>query len=239
MSVKLHPSLRADAERKSFIEKSLATYFVVGPQDVAPQGRDLLTTVREAVKGGITFLQLRAKPADAREILQMARAIDGILAECPAQSRPLFVIDDRVDVAFAAQREGLRVDGVHVGQDDLPVSHASAMLAPGSVVGLSANTAATVTAADAVAADYLGIGAYHPTLSKAGAGVGLGARKFAELVRLAQVPVVAIGGVTAADAADVAAAGGSGLCVISAIAHADDVRAATENLATAWKRAIA
>jgi thiamine-phosphate diphosphorylase len=222
------------------IEAHLATYFVVGPQDVAGiAGRDLLDTIREAIVGGITFLQLRAKPAGAREILELARAITPLLAAVPEEKRPLFVIDDRVDVAAAAQREGLVMDGVHVGQSDLPVEHAAQLLAPGSVIGLSAATPETVTALDAQRADYLGVGAYHGTISKADAGAGIGAQKFAELTAAAVRPVVAIGGVGPADALDVARAGGAGLCVISNIARAEDVRGAAETLATAWKDAVA
>lgn len=239
MLEQLHPELRQASTRALFIEKSLATYFVIGPQDVAPLHRSVLTTVSEAIEGGITFLQLRAKPAGAREVLALSRAISEILRALPLQRRPLFVIDDRVDVAAAAQREGLCVDGVHVGQSDLPVDRAFEMLAPGSVVGLSANTAETVLAPDAARADYIGIGAYHSTVSKADAGAGLGARRFAELTALSRVPAVAIGGVTAADAPDVVRAGGAGLCVISAIARAADVRAAAADLATSWESAVA
>lgn len=223
--------------RNEKLRESLAAYFVVGPQDVEPLGRTMLDTIRQALDGGITFLQLRAKPAGAREILEMSREISKILVEIPEERRPLFVIDDRVDVAAASQREGLAVDGVHVGQSDLPVDHARAILFPGSVVGLSAATPETIVAPDALSADYLGIGAYHSTISKADAGEGLGEEKFADLVRLAQVPTVAIGGVSPADAPAVARAGGDGLCVISDIARADDVRVAAAALVSAWKEA--
>lgn len=239
MTAKLPLWLRNSHERAEGIRAHLATYFVVGPQDVAPLGRDLVETIREAIAGGVTFLQLRAKPAGAREILELSRAINPLLAALPERERPLFVIDDRVDVAAAAQREGLLVDGVHVGQSDLPVEHAAQLLAPGSVIGLSAATDETVRALDAQQADYLGVGAYHDTISKADAGGGLGADRFAELTRIAVRPVVAIGGITPADAESVARAGGAGLCVISDIARAADVRAAAATLATAWKRAVA
>jgi thiamine-phosphate diphosphorylase len=239
MTANLPLWLKNPHTRAEGITAHLATYFVVGPQDVTESGRDLLGVISDAVAGGITFLQLRAKPAGAREILELTRAINPLLAALPEEKRPLFVIDDRVDVASAAQREGLLVDGVHVGQSDLPVTHAAELLAPGSVIGLSAATPETVAALDAQEADYLGVGAYHGTVSKADAGAGIGAARFAELTALAVRPVVAIGGVTPDDALDVARAGGAGLCVISNIARAADVRGAAQTLADAWKDAVA
>lgn len=239
MNAKMHSWLLDSVRRDTGITSALATYFVVGPQDVSPLGRDLLETIRQAIAGGITFLQLRAKPAGAREILELARAINPILTALPESGRPLFVIDDRVDVAAAAQHEGLAVDGVHVGQSDLPVGYVAEILEPGSVIGLSAATPETVAAPDAVQSDYLGIGAYHDTTSKADAGAGVGAQKFAQLVAVAAKPAVAIGGVGPADALDVARAGGAGLCVISDIARADDVTAAAQRLAGAWRDAVA
>lgn len=227
-----------DRER---IRRAMAAYFVLGPQDVAPLGRTVLESVRQALAGGITFLQLRAKPGDAGDVLELARRISDILPQGePGIDRPYFVIDDRVDVAWAARREGLPVDGVHVGQSDLPVRHVRALLGDDAVIGLSTGSVAEAQAAAPLAhiVDYVGIGPYHDTISKADAPDGLGARRFAAVAQAARpLPNCAIGGVTPADAREVAENGGDGLCVISFICRAPSVESAARELRAAWENA--
>lgn len=227
-----------DRER---IRRAMTAYFVLGPQDVEPQGRTVLDAVEQALAGGITFLQLRAKPGDAGDILELARQISAVLpAGEPGVDRPYFVIDDRVDVAWAARREGLPVDGVHVGQTDLPVRHVRALLGKDAVIGLSTGSVAEAEAAAPLAdvIDYVGIGPYHDTISKADAPDGLGAERFRAVAQAARpLPNCAIGGVTPADAPQIAANGGDGLCVISFICRAPSIEQAARDLRSAWENA--
>ena len=232
-----------DIRDRERIRAALSTYLVLGPQDVEPQGRTVLDTVRAALDGGVTFLQLRAKPADAGEVLSLARRISSLLPYGePGIDRPYFVIDDRVDVAWAARAEGLPVDGVHVGQSDLPVRHVRALLGDDAVIGLSTGTVEEAAAAAPLAdiIDYVGIGPLHDTVSKSDAPDGLGTERFAAVAQAAQpLPNCAIGGVTPDDAHDVAHGHGDGLCVISYICRSADVTEATRQLRSAWLSARA
>lgn len=232
------PSSPRDRER---IRAALATYLVLGPQDTAPRGRTVPDVVRAALSAGVTFLQLRVKPGDAGDVLALARAVSALLPDGePGVSRPYLVIDDRVDVAWAARREGLKVDGVHVGQSDLPVGHVRALLGEDAVIGLSTGDVAEARAAAALSdtVDYVGIGPIHDTVSKSDAPDGVGTAAFADVAAAARpLPGVAIGGVTPQDAPAVAAGGGAGLCVISYVCRADDPEAAVRALADAWRAA--
>jgi thiamine-phosphate pyrophosphorylase len=195
--------------------------------DEALTGHALADVVDAGIRGGVSVVQLRAKHASARELTQRAvmlsRVIDG---------RALFVLDDRADVVVAARDSGAVVDGVHLGQSDLPVLTARRLLGPEAVIGLTANTVAhleTVASMPAGTVDYLGVGVIRPTATKPDHPAPLGIAGFARLARLAAVPCVAIGGVGPDDVRPLREAGAAGVAVVSAICAADDpLRAARE-----------
>jgi len=237
------PAHRPAVRDRERIRRAMTAYFVLGPQDVEPLGRTVTDAVREALDGGITFLQLRAKPADAGDVLQLAREVCALLPQGePGVDRPYLVIDDRVDVAWAARHEGLPVDGVHVGQTDLPVEHVRALLGEDAIIGLSTGSVQEATKAAQLAeyVDYVGIGPYHNTVSKADAPDGLGAERFEAVADAARpLPNCAIGGVTPADAPEIAAHHGDGLCVISYICRSASIREGARSLREAWEAAVA
>lgn len=193
-------------------------------------GRALVDTVVQAAAGGIAAVQLRAKHADAREQLALLQAIAARVHE-----RVLLTVNDRVDVLLAARALGIRVDGVHVGQSDLPARIVRELVGAEAIVGLSAATAQQLADADPAVVDYVGIGTVHATSTKADAPPPLGLDGFAALAALAPVPAVAIGGIGTSDAAPLRHAGAAALAVVSAVCAADDPRAAARTLVEAWE----
>jgi len=186
------------------------------------RGRELVDVVLAAVRGGVTVVQLREKDASARETLELGRAL---LARLRPLGVPLLV-NDRVDLALA-----LGADGVHVGQRDLPPEVARRLLGPEALVGLSITGPEDLPGLDPSVVDYAGVGPLFPTASKADATPALGLEGFARLRRQLPVPVVAIGGITPANASDVIAAGADGVSVVSAICSAEDCELAANTLA--------
>ncbi len=176
-------------------------------------GRDLLEVVAAAVADGASLVQLREKAAATREFVELARAV---LAVTRPRGVPLLV-NDRLDVALAAG-----ADGVHVGQDDMHPADVRALLGPDALIGLSVTGEAETRAAAGLPVDYLGAGPVFATATKKDAGAPQGLAGLSRMVALAEVPVVAIGAITLANAASVLATGVAGLAVVSAVCSAAD-----------------
>jgi len=194
-----------------------ALYAIVDPLDT---GRSPIDLAAALLEGGARLLQLRLKAAPAREVLEIARVVRPLVREAGA----LLIVNDRPDVARAAG-----ADGVHLGQDDLPVAAARTVLGAGGIVGVSTHSVGQARAAVAAGADYLGVGPVFETTSKVGA---LAARGL-DLVRAVRhevtLPLVAIGGITPATAPDVRAAGADAVAMIAALVRAPDVAAAVRD----------
>lgn len=185
------------------------------------QGRSLADCVREAIEGGVTFVQLREKNAGHDEAALLARELKAVCAEAGVP----FVIDD--DVALAAE---VGADGVHVGQSDMACAEARRILGGQAIVGVSAQTVDEALAAQAAGANYLGVGALHPTPTKPDA-VDVTMDELRRICDAVSIPVVGIGGVDAASAHELAGSGVAGGAVVSAIFAADDCRRASAELA--------
>lgn len=213
----------------------LSLYLVADVDTVAATGRDLVDTVVAGVAGGVTTVQLRAKHLAAREQVELTvRLAAALPVDVP------LLVNDRVDVALAARARGARVAGVHLGQTDLDPADVRAILGPALVLGLSTGTPALVHAAAAAGVvDYLGLGAFRPTLTKPDAPAALGLDGVAALVRTSRLPAVAIGGIGTGDAAALRRTGVDGVAVVSAVCAAPDPRAAAADLAAAWAGATA
>lgn len=191
------------------------------------EGRDLPALVEAAVRGGATVVQLRAKDLPARAFAALAVETARRLAPTGV---PLLV-NDRVDIALACGAAG-----VHLGQDDLAVPDARRMLGPGAVIGVSVNTPEEARRAAAEGADYVGAGPAFATSTKDTPLAVLGPDGIARIRRTVGIPVVAIGGITAANAASLAAAGADGVAVVSAILGTPDPEAAAADIARAFGR---
>ncbi|SDO29167.1 thiamine-phosphate pyrophosphorylase [Microbacterium sp. ru370.1] len=189
--------------------------------------------VDAAVSAGVTVVQLRDKVATGAELF--ARALD--LADVVA-GRCAFVIDDRVDVALAARERGARVDGIHLGQSDLPVDAARALLGTDALIGWTANTPAHLSAAAALppgTVDYLGVGVIRATATKPDHPHPLGVDGFAALAASTPLPCVAIGGIDVDDVAALRRAGAAGIAVVSVVCGADDPGAVVRELRAGWE----
>jgi thiamine-phosphate diphosphorylase len=208
----------------------LSVYLVTDALQVAARGRDLVSTVRAAVSGGVTAVQVREKEAPARQFLETVEALSAVLP--PVVS---LIVNDRVDVFLAARARGVRVNGVHVGQADLPVGVVRTLVGEYAVLGLSAATPDELTAATTTGGvDYVGIGALHGTATKLDAPPALGIAGFTRLARSTRLPAVAIGGVTTADMAALRRGGAAGAAIVSGICAAPDPTAAARAYAAAW-----
>lgn len=221
----------------------LRAYFVVGPDDT--KGRPVADVVAAALRGGATFIQLRAKHADARELTAMAEAIAAVIVQAGKADTVAFVIDDRVDAAWQCRELGIKVDGVHIGQDDMMPEQARALLGPDAIIGLSAETLPHIKTANALpdgTIDYIGAGPLHYTATKPDAAAveadgtkhALGIAGAQLLCEASRYPVVVGGGVHADDVPALARTAADGWFVVSAIAAADDPERATRELLQAW-----
>jgi len=189
-------------------------------------GRDLAGLVVEAVDGGVTIVQLRAKFLASGAFAGLGLEIAGRLA---AKGIPL-LINDRVDIALACGAAG-----VHLGQEDMPVALARRLLGPEAVIGVSVNTAGEAGRAEREGADYVGAGPAYATATKKTPLPVLGPEGIGLIKHGVGLPVVAIGGIGAANAAEIARAGADGIAVVSAILGAPDAKQAALALKRAFK----
>jgi len=210
----------------------LSVYLVTDSDQARRRGRDLVDVVARAVDGGVTAVQVREKTASTRDVVELLGRIAAVL---PA-GVPL-VVNDRADAFLAARRAGVRVDGVHVGQADLPARTVRRLVGPDAVLGVSVRTRGELAAAEAAGATYVGIGPVRATSTKRDAPGGMGVAAFAELAGASRSPAVGIGGLTADDVPAMRGAGAAGVAVVSAICLADDPRLAAAELAAAWREA--
>jgi thiamine-phosphate diphosphorylase len=191
-----------------------ALYAIVDPLDTARDPADLAAAL---LAGGARVLQLRLKTAPPRELLGVARRIASLAAHVGA----LFLVNDRPDVARAAG-----ADGVHLGQDDVPVAAARRVLGARAVVGVSTHDLDEARAAEADGADYIGVGPVYPTTSKERALAARGLDLVRAVRAAVRCPIVAIGGITPETAPAVRAAGADAVAMIAALTRADDPEAA-------------
>lgn len=185
------------------------------------QGRALIDCVREALEGGVTLVQYRAKTASSAEMYAEALQLKAL---CDSFNVPL-IINDRLDIAMT-----VGAAGVHLGQDDLPCAAARKILGEDYIIGVSAHNPAEAKAALQSGADYLGCGAVFGTATKADVQK-LGTDGLAAICREKGLPVVGIGGVTADNYREVRAAGADGAAIVSGILAQPDIRATVRAIA--------
>ena len=185
-------------------------------------GRSHEEQTRAALDGGAGVIQLRDKTATTRRLYEAAVAMRRMTRAAGA----LLIVNDRLDVALAAE-----ADGLHVGPDDLPVAVARRLLRHGMVLRASAGTVEEAVAAERDGADYLGVGAvYEARASKADAGSPVGPERVRQVRAAVGIPIVGIGGIKAENAAAVIEAGADGVAVITGVVAAPDIGAAAQRL---------
>lgn len=187
---------------------------------------DWFATAEAAIRGGAHGLQLREKGLSDRELLARATRLVGL---CRAHGA-LFIVNDRADIALATG-----ADGVHVGQDDLPVAAVRRMVGPSMIVGVSTHTVEQARSAIEAAPDYIAVGPMFESPTKPQPHIA-GRKTLQEVRAMTGLPLAAIGGITAETAGDVLAAGATVLCVCQAVIGAADVEASARELRTLLDR---
>ncbi|MCC3358586.1 thiamine phosphate synthase [Bacillus sp. REN16] len=180
----------------------------------------LVEQVEEALKGGITFLQLREKNLGYEDFLQEAIELKMLAAFYDVP----FVINDNVEIALACD-----ADGVHVGQEDMPVEKVRELIGPDKILGVSAQNVEQAIAAEKAGADYLGIGSVFPTSTKDDAKP-MTFETVQEICKSVSIPIVAIGGITKSNILELNGSGVDGVAVVSAIFAQSDITGATKEL---------
>jgi thiamine-phosphate diphosphorylase len=182
---------------------------------------DFLSTVDQALTGGVTMVQLRAKSLTDRELLALAIRLR---QSCSRHGVP-FIVNDRLDIALASG-----ADGIHLGVHDFPIDVVRGLARRGFIIGYSPETDEHILTSGNHGADYLGVGPVFDTSTKIDAGSALGLGEFARRCSISPVPVVGIGGVDSGNAASVITAGASGVALVSAILRSPDPRAAARTV---------
>ena len=181
---------------------------------------EFLFRVEEALKGGVTLLQLREKDKSTREYISLAEKVHSIAKK---YSVPL-IIDDRIDVALAVGAEG-----VHLGQSDMPINIARKILGDDYIIGATAKTVIQATEAYNQGADYLGVGAIYPTTTKVKTLL-TSTSTLSDICQAVPIPVNAIGGLNKNNIGILNGINIGGICAVSAIMKADSPQTAAKEL---------
>ncbi|WP_175989437.1 thiamine phosphate synthase [Bacillus sp. Marseille-Q1617] len=211
--------------RQHEIEEFLQLYFIMGSTNCK---KDPVYVLEQAIQGGITLFQFREKGKGALEGIEKVRLAERLQKVCSEAGIP-FIVNDDVDLAVE-----MDADGIHVGQEDLAANFVRER-AGDKILGVSAHSLEEAEKAIEDGADYLGLGPIYPTISKDDARAVSGLSIIENFRKNGiTIPIVGIGGINAANARNVIQAGANGVSLISAIAAAEDVKKASEEL----KRAI-
>ena len=185
------------------------------------RGRTTIQIVEAALRGGVTCVQLREKTCSTREFITQALSIKDHLKR---YNVPL-IINDRVDIALA-----VNADGVHLGQSDMPIEKAKAILKDSMIIGISAESLKNAVQAEKDGADYIGVGSIYATSTKTDTASPLGLEGLREIRRSVKIPLVGIGGLNRENAGEVINNGADGVAVVSAIVAAHDPEKAAGEL---------
>jgi thiamine-phosphate diphosphorylase len=185
------------------------------------KGRSTISVVKEAILGGATVIQLRDKGRNDSYLLETGRIIKQLCDECNV----LFIVNDSPSLAAK-----VGADGVHLGQSDMSVHDARAIIGYDAVIGISVLDTSQAMIAEQNGADYLGAGPIFATQSKDDADGAIGTESLAEIVHSVSIPVVAIGGIHIDNAGNIARTGSTGIAVISAISASENIKMATSLL---------
>jgi thiamine-phosphate pyrophosphorylase len=216
----LERDLISKISRRDKIERMPGLYVILDRQFLA--GRDELDIAGQIIEGGARVIQLRDKQSKKRELLLVAQK----LKELCSQADVLFIINDYLDLAMTVD-----ADGLHVGQDDLPLPEVRRELPIDKIVGCSVTTLSQAERAQSEGADYIAVGSIFPTATKREAVV-VGVDRIKELKSSVSIPLVAIGGINQSNVGEVVSAGADAVAVISAVLGERNVREAAQKLVT-------
>ena len=201
--------------RQDKIKRLTGLYAIIDTQ--ALKGRSHIEIAGQIINGGAKTIQLRDKLTGKKELLPIAER----LRDLCARHNVLFIMNDDLDIALATE-----ADGLHLGQDDLPIKAARKILTADKILGCSVTTLAQATVAESEGADYIAVGSIYPTSSKETARI-VGLDRLRQIREAVTSPLVAIGGITKDNAAEVIDAGADAVAIISAVLDAENVEEAT------------
>ena len=204
---------------KEALKKSMLLYAVTDRSWLS-EGETLTDAVKNALDGGVTFVQIREKDLDEENFEKEAVELKALCAQYGVP----FVVNDNVALA-----KKIDCDGVHVGQDDMEAGSVRELLGPDKILGVSASSVEEALLAQERGADYLGVGAVFPTTSKDDADA-VSREMLQAICQAVSIPVIAIGGISMQNVEELAGCGLDGIAVISAIFGQKDVRLAAEEL---------
>lgn len=207
--------------------KQFQLYVITG-EEFHP-GRDLVDVMEEAIRGGADIIQLRDKTNSKKIVLEKALKLKALTKK---YSIP-FIVNDHIDVALAVD-----ADGIHLGQDDLPLETARKIIGPDKIIGISTHRIEEARAAEKGGADYIGAGPIFPTNSKSDVVDPVTTDYIKEVISEISIPFVAIGGIKLHNVSDVLRAGAKRICVISEVVGSDDVKGTCELFQQAIKSEV-
>ena len=187
-------------------------FYLVTDSDLSKNGT--FSDVKNAVDAGCKILQYREKNKSTKEMVKEASEIKSLCGD-----NVIFLVNDRIDVALAVE-----ADGVHIGQDDMPIALARKLLGPEKIIGLSASTLEEAIEAEKNGADYVGLGPIFDTSTKKDAGTGIGPDTIKKVKNAIKIPVVAIGGINKENCMSVIEAKADSLVAISAVVCSENVK---------------
>jgi len=200
-------------------------FYLVTDSGLSKKGT--LSDVQEAVAAGCRIVQYREKNKSTKEMVAEASQIKSI---CGADA--IFLVNDRIDVALAVD-----ADGVHIGQEDMPIDIARAILGADKIIGLTVHNISEAIEAERSGADYVGLSPIFDTATKSDAGTGIGTERIKDVKNAINIPVVAIGGINKQNCRSVIENGADSLVAISAVVCSDDVKRETQELIAVIKSA--
>ncbi|MFH1382572.1 MAG: thiamine phosphate synthase [Chloroflexota bacterium] len=220
----IEQKLLSKLKRQDKVKQIAGLYAIIDTEFL--KGRDPVVVAGEIIRGGARVIQLRDKVLNKKELISIAAKLQSF---CTGH-QVLFIMNDYLDVALAAD-----TDGLHVGQEDLPAADARRLLPLDKILGVSTSTVEKAIMAQSEGADYVGVGTIYPTSTKKVTNI-VGPERVREVKQAISIPVVAIGGITQDNTAEVVAAGADAVSVISAILGADSPEAASRQIARAFKK---
>lgn len=219
----IEQALLAKLSRQDKVKCISGLYAIIDTQ--ALKGRDHMEVASQVIGGGARVIQLRDKIWSRKELLPIAQKLKDLCAE----KGVLFIVNDYLDLALA-----IDADGLHLGQDDLPIKVARKLLPIDKILGCSTTTVELAIAAQAEGADYIAISSIYPTTSKDAVKV-VGLETLRRVKQAVALPLVAIGGINKDNAGDVIAAGADSVAIISAILAAESPQAAAREIAAQFE----
>jgi len=220
---KIERTLLSKLLRKDKIKSISGLYLIIDTQ--ALKGRSHIEVASQAIRGGAKTIQLRDKLQSEKELLPVAQQLRNLCTE----HNVLFIMNDYLDLALASD-----ADGLHLGQNDLPIKVARKLLPIDKILGCSTTTVDQAITAESEGADYIAAGSIYPTSSKETARV-VGLERLLQIKQAISLPLVAIGGITKDNAAEVLAAGADSVAVISAILQAESPEESARQIAARFE----